>query len=156
MAKSFFSNDLGIDLGTANTLIYVSGRGLLIDEPSVVAVDKNTGKVEKIGHPDGLQQFDRDDVIGVSQSPPERQLPVMLIPVVPGRPGFLLVFGVGNRIVIPDTAGSNPFFKGGGINQGFDGRTGLAHGKKGAVKGAAFEIGHSGHRQHVSRMRIQS
>ncbi|MCU0609190.1 MAG: rod shape-determining protein [Chitinispirillaceae bacterium] len=49
MAGNFFSNDLGIDLGTANTLIYVSGRGLVIDEPSVVAVDKNTGKVEKIG-----------------------------------------------------------------------------------------------------------
>ena len=37
----FMSNDLGIDLGTANTLVYVSGRGLLIDEPSVVAVDKS-------------------------------------------------------------------------------------------------------------------
>jgi len=43
------SNDLGIDLGTANTLIYVRDRGLLIDEPSVVAVDKNTKKVVAIG-----------------------------------------------------------------------------------------------------------
>ncbi|MBD3322599.1 MAG: MreB/Mrl family cell shape determining protein [Chitinivibrionales bacterium] len=47
--SSFFSNNLGIDLGTANTLIYVSNRGLLIDEPSVVALDKNSKKVEKIG-----------------------------------------------------------------------------------------------------------
>jgi len=45
----FFSNDLGIDLGTANTLIYVSGRGLLIDEPSVVALDKNTKTVKAFG-----------------------------------------------------------------------------------------------------------
>lgn len=43
------SNDLGIDLGTANTLVYVRDRGLLIDEPSVVAVDKNTKKVVAIG-----------------------------------------------------------------------------------------------------------
>ncbi|MDD5676343.1 MAG: rod shape-determining protein, partial [Chitinivibrionales bacterium] len=45
----FLSNDLGIDLGTANTLIYVSGRGLLIDEPSVVALDRNTKRVAAIG-----------------------------------------------------------------------------------------------------------
>jgi rod shape-determining protein MreB len=45
----FFSNDLGIDLGTANTLIYVSNRGLLIDEPSVVAINRNTKRVEAIG-----------------------------------------------------------------------------------------------------------
>jgi rod shape-determining protein MreB and related proteins len=49
MGSFFLSNDLGIDLGTANTLIYVSGRGLLIDEPSVVAVDRNTRAVRAIG-----------------------------------------------------------------------------------------------------------
>jgi len=43
------SNDLGIDLGTANTLVYARGRGLLIDEPSVVAVDRNTKNVVAIG-----------------------------------------------------------------------------------------------------------
>lgn len=48
-ATRFFTNDLGIDLGTANTLIYVSNRGLLIDEPSVVALDKNSKKVKAIG-----------------------------------------------------------------------------------------------------------
>jgi rod shape-determining protein MreB len=40
---------LGIDLGTANTLVYARGRGLLIDEPSVVAVDKSTKNVVAIG-----------------------------------------------------------------------------------------------------------
>ena len=34
----FFSNDIAIDLGTANTLIFVSGRGIVLDEPSVVAI----------------------------------------------------------------------------------------------------------------------
>ena len=34
----YFSNDLSIDLGTANTLIYVRGRGIVLDEPSVVAI----------------------------------------------------------------------------------------------------------------------
>ena len=45
----FFSNDLGIDLGTANILIYVDGVGIAVREPSVVAVDKNTGKVLQVG-----------------------------------------------------------------------------------------------------------
>ena len=37
-----FSRDLGIDLGTANTLVYVRGKGIVISEPSVVAIDKKT------------------------------------------------------------------------------------------------------------------
>jgi len=44
-----FSRDMGIDLGTANTLVHVQGRGILLREPSVVAIDKNTGKVLQVG-----------------------------------------------------------------------------------------------------------
>lgn len=44
-----FSKDIGIDLGTANTLVYVRGRGIVINEPSVVAVNKKTGQVLAIG-----------------------------------------------------------------------------------------------------------
>ena len=44
-----FSNDLGIDLGTSNVLINVAGQGIAIREPSVVAVDKNTGKILQVG-----------------------------------------------------------------------------------------------------------
>lgn len=44
-----FSHDLGIDLGTANVLIYVDGKGVVVREPSVVAVDKNTGKILQVG-----------------------------------------------------------------------------------------------------------
>ena len=44
-----FSNDLGVDLGTSNVLIYADGKGLVVREPSVVAVDKNTGKILQVG-----------------------------------------------------------------------------------------------------------
>ncbi len=53
MFGSFFSNDLSIDLGTANTLIYARGQGIVLDEPSVVAIrrDRNSGasKLEAFG-----------------------------------------------------------------------------------------------------------
>lgn len=44
-----WSRDMGIDLGTANTLIYVKGRGIIINEPSVVALNKKTGQILAIG-----------------------------------------------------------------------------------------------------------
>lgn len=44
-----FSRDLGIDLGTSNVLIYENGKGIVLREPSVVAVDKHSGKVLQIG-----------------------------------------------------------------------------------------------------------
>ncbi len=46
----FFSNDIGIDLGTANTLIYVRGQGIVVNEPSIVAISKKDRKVEAIGN----------------------------------------------------------------------------------------------------------
>lgn len=49
MRFNFISNDLGIDLGTSNVLINVDNKGVVIREPSVVAVDKNTGKVLQVG-----------------------------------------------------------------------------------------------------------
>ncbi|MBR0131710.1 MAG: rod shape-determining protein [Lachnospiraceae bacterium] len=44
-----FSNDIGIDLGTANILIYLKGKGVILDEPSVVAYDKETNRIKAIG-----------------------------------------------------------------------------------------------------------
>ena len=51
MAKLFslFSNDLAIDLGTANTLIYIKGHGMVVSEPSIVAINKITNQVEAVG-----------------------------------------------------------------------------------------------------------
>lgn len=45
----YLSHDVGIDLGTANTLVYVKGKGIVINEPSVVALNKKTGKILAIG-----------------------------------------------------------------------------------------------------------
>ena len=47
--SGMFSNDLAIDLGTANTLIYVKGKGIVLSEPSVVAIKKGTNTVLKVG-----------------------------------------------------------------------------------------------------------
>ena len=40
---SFIGRDMAVDLGTANTLVYVRGRGIVLNEPSVVAVNQDTG-----------------------------------------------------------------------------------------------------------------
>jgi rod shape-determining protein MreB len=47
--KRMFARDIGIDLGTANVLIHVKGRGIVLNEPSVVAIDKNTNRVLAVG-----------------------------------------------------------------------------------------------------------
>ncbi len=52
MFKKFyemFSNDIGIDLGTANTLVYLKGHGIVINEPSVVVVNQKTGQIIAVG-----------------------------------------------------------------------------------------------------------
>jgi rod shape-determining protein MreB len=46
---AFLSNDLAIDLGTAYTLVYVKGKGIVVREPSIVALNQKTGKVEAVG-----------------------------------------------------------------------------------------------------------
>ena len=46
---SVFSNDLAIDLGTANTLVFAKGKGIVVCEPSIVAVNQKTGRVEAVG-----------------------------------------------------------------------------------------------------------
>ena len=52
-----FSKDIGIDLGTANTLVYMRGKGIIIREPSVVAVDVKMDRVRYVGQ-------EAKDVIG--------------------------------------------------------------------------------------------
>lgn len=50
MAKIVFSNSLGIDLGTANTLVYMKGKGVIVDEPTVVALNNETGDIVAVGN----------------------------------------------------------------------------------------------------------
>ena len=45
-----FSTDIAIDLGTANTLIYVKGKGIVLNEPSIVAFDRNTKRIIALGN----------------------------------------------------------------------------------------------------------
>ena len=47
--RGYFSSDLSIDLGTANTLIYVRGQGIVLNEPSVVAVNSRDGRPVAVG-----------------------------------------------------------------------------------------------------------
>src|ERR1035441_10783329 len=46
---SVFSSDLAIDLGTANTLVFAKGKGIVVNEPSIVAINKVNGDVEAVG-----------------------------------------------------------------------------------------------------------
>src|SRR5438128_4730358 len=46
---SLFSSDLAIDLGTANTLVFAHGKGIVVNEPSIVAINKATGEVVAVG-----------------------------------------------------------------------------------------------------------
>ncbi|MDR2671200.1 MAG: rod shape-determining protein, partial [Oscillospiraceae bacterium] len=46
---SLFNRDVGLDLGTASILVFIKGKGIVLREPSVVALDKNTGKLLKVG-----------------------------------------------------------------------------------------------------------
>src|SRR3989344_4301070 len=48
--QRFLRNDIGIDLGTANMLLYVRGKGIVLNEPSVVAVNQKTGQVVAVGN----------------------------------------------------------------------------------------------------------
>ena len=57
MSRMKFSQDIGIDLGTANTLVYMNGKGVVVKEPSVVAIDVNSGGIAAVG-------ADAKDMIG--------------------------------------------------------------------------------------------
>ena len=50
MAHNIIGRDMAVDLGTANTLVYVRGKGVVLDEPSVVAMNTTTGEVLAVGH----------------------------------------------------------------------------------------------------------
>lgn len=74
-----FSLDVGIDLGTANTLVYVKGKGIIINEPSVVAIDKKTKRVLAIG-------VDAKEMVG--------RTPANVIAIRPLRDGVISEFEV--------------------------------------------------------------
>jgi rod shape-determining protein MreB len=75
----FFSLDIGIDLGTANTLVYVKGKGIVINEPSWVAIDKRTHEPKAIG-------LEAKDMVG--------RTPANIISVRPLRDGVIAEFEI--------------------------------------------------------------
>lgn len=79
-----FSLDIGIDLGTANTLVAVRGKGLVINEPSVVAIEKNTKKVLAIGH-------EAKEMVG--------RTPTNIVAIRPLRDGVISDFDVTEKML---------------------------------------------------------
>ncbi len=75
----FFSLDIGIDLGTANTLVYVKGKGIVINEPSWVAIDKRTHEPKAIG-------LEAKEMVG--------RTPANIIAVRPLRDGVIAEFEI--------------------------------------------------------------
>ena len=74
-----FTKDIGIDLGTANTLVYVRGKGIIIREPSVVAVNTRTDKTRYVG-------MEAKDVIG--------RTPGSIVAVRPLKDGVIADFDI--------------------------------------------------------------
>ncbi|MEW6045913.1 MAG: rod shape-determining protein, partial [Bacillota bacterium] len=81
---AWFGRDMGIDLGTANTLVYVKGKGVALQEPSVVAVDRETGEVLAVG--DEAKQM-----VG--------RTPGSIVAVRPMRDGVIADFDITERML---------------------------------------------------------
>ncbi len=82
--KSYFNQDIGIDLGTKNTVVYVRGRGIVINEPSMVAIDKKTHQVLAIGH-------EAYEMVG--------RTPGNIVAVRPMKDGVIADFDVSEKMV---------------------------------------------------------
>jgi rod shape-determining protein MreB and related proteins len=79
-----FSSDLGIDLGTANTLVYATGKGVVVDEPSIVAMNSKTGEVEGVGN-------DAKDMLG--------RTPGYIVTIKPMRDGVIADFDAAQEML---------------------------------------------------------
>ena len=79
-----FSSDLAIDLGTANTLIYVRGKGIVLSEPSVVAIKKGTSQVLKVGK-------EAKEMLG--------RTPASIVAIRPMRDGVIADFDVTEQMI---------------------------------------------------------
>ncbi|MFR1809737.1 MAG: rod shape-determining protein MreB, partial [Pygmaiobacter massiliensis] len=94
-----FNKDIGIDLGTANTLVYMKGKGIIMREPSVVAVDTKTDTVRYVGH-------EAKEVIG--------RTPGSIVAVRPLKDGVIADFDITAsmlQIFIKKVCGSGMFVR---------------------------------------------
>ncbi len=91
------ARDIGIDLGTANTLVYIKGKGIVLREPSVVAINKNTGKVLAVGN-------EAKNMIG--------RTPGNIVAIRPMKDGVIADFDVTEKMLrhfIEKVGGKNSF-----------------------------------------------
>ena len=76
---SWFSVDMGIDLGTCNTLVCVRGEGIVLNEPSVVAVKKGTNEVDKVLRYDVSKGLENDFEFQVMDASSNEVHPIQII-----------------------------------------------------------------------------
>src|SRR2546427_10155915 len=81
---SLFSSDLAIDLGTANTLVFAKGKGIVVNEPSIVAMNKNNGEIEAVGK-------EAKDMLG--------RTPGNIVAIRPMKDGVIADFKVTERML---------------------------------------------------------
>jgi rod shape-determining protein MreB and related proteins len=81
---SLFSSDLAIDLGTANTLVFAKGKGIVLNEPSIVAINKTTGDIEAVGK-------DAKDMLG--------RTPGNIVAIRPMKDGVIADFKVTEKML---------------------------------------------------------
>src|SRR3569833_3034822 len=81
---SLISSDLAIDLGTANTLVYAKGKGIVVNEPSIVAINKNNGDVEAVGK-------EAKEMVG--------RTPGNIVAILPMKDGVIADFKVTERML---------------------------------------------------------
>jgi rod shape-determining protein MreB len=81
---SLFSNDLAIDLGTANTCVYARGKGIVVNEPSIVAINKINGRLEAVGR-------DAKEMLG--------RTPGNIVAIRPMRDGVIADFEITERML---------------------------------------------------------
>src|SRR2546423_1733076 len=81
---SLFSSDLAIDLGTANTCVYARGKGIVVNEPSIVAINKVNGRVEAVGK-------DAKDMLG--------RTPGNIVAIKPMKDGVIADFEVTEKML---------------------------------------------------------
>lgn len=96
---NYFSSDLAIDLGTANTLVYAKGRGVVIREPSMVAVEKHTQKIQAVG-------TEAKEMLG--------KTPANIVAIRPMKDGVIADFEITERMLeyfIRKTRGGGHFLK---------------------------------------------
>nr|MBP8742874.1 rod shape-determining protein [Acidaminococcaceae bacterium] len=97
--RLFKSVDIGVDLGTANILVYLKGSGIVLREPSVVAIDRNTNKILAIGE-------EAKTMLG--------RTPGNIVAIRPLREGVIADYDITQSMlenVIQRVAGKSLFFK---------------------------------------------